>query len=333
MHKPMIAAAAIFCALINPPATAQDWPTRPITMVIPFAPGGGIDASGRIQAQRMGELLGQTIVVENLGAAAGTVGSQRVAKANPDGYLFLMGNSGTHAYSQGLRKQPAYNSVTDFTPIGLVTESPRILLARKDLPVNNLQEFVKYVKANQDKMQFGSAGVGAGTHLPCELLNMQLGVKVTHVPYKGAGPVMQDLIGGRIDYFCDTIQTGAVQAKAGTVKGLAVMSPRRVPIIAELATTTRTGRAGRRGDRLERVLPAEEHARRAGAPVQQGDEHHDRGARHAQTPGGAWPRNPAAGAAHAGIPRKISAAGGRALEEGDHRRGHPDRVITTKMHI
>ena len=243
MHKLTIAAAAGLIALAGA-AAAQDWPTRPITMVIPFAPGGGIDASGRIQAQRMGELLGQTIVVDNQGAAAGTVGSQRVAKANPDGYLFLMGNSGTHAYSQGLRKQPAYNSITDFTPIELVTESPRILLARKDLPVNNLQEFVAYVKKNQAKMQFGSAGVGAGTHLPCELLNMQLGVKVTHVPYKGAGPVMQDLIAGRIDYFCDTIQTGAVQAKAGTVKGLAVMSPRRVPIIAELATTGEQGVSG-----------------------------------------------------------------------------------------
>lgn len=235
-----IAAAIILCAN----AAAQDWPTRPITMVIPFAPGGGIDASGRIQAQRMGEILGQTIVVDNQGAAAGTVGSLRVAKAPPDGYLFLMGNSGTHAFSQGLRKQPAYNSVTDFTPIGLVTDSPRILLARKDLPVNNLQEFVAYVKKNQAKMQFGSAGVGAGTHLPCELLNMQLGVKVTHVPYKGAGPVMQDLIAGRIDYFCDTIQTGAVQAKAGTVKGLAVMSPRRVPIIPDLPTTGEQGVPG-----------------------------------------------------------------------------------------
>jgi tripartite-type tricarboxylate transporter receptor subunit TctC len=222
-------------------ASAQNWPTRPITMVIPFAPGGGIDASGRIQAQRMGELLGQTIVVENLGAAAGTIGSQRVAKAAPDGYTFLMGNSGTHAYSQGMRKQPIYNSITDFTPIGLVTESPRILLARKSLPVNNLQEFAAYVKKNQAKMQFGSAGVGAGTHLPCELLNLQLGVKVTHVPYKGAGPVMQDLIGERIDYFCDTIQTGAVQAKAGTVKGLAVMAPRRVSIIPELPTTGEQG--------------------------------------------------------------------------------------------
>ena len=243
MRKLTPAAVAALLLFIGP-AAAQDWPTRPITMVIPFAAGGGIDASGRLQAQKMGELLGQTIVVENVGAAAGTIGSQRVAKAAPDGYTFLMGNSGTHAYSQGMRRTPLYNSITDFAPIGLVTESPRILLARKNLPVKNLQEFVKYVKANQAKMQFGSAGVGSGTHLPCELLNSVLGVKVTHVPFKGAGPVMQELIAGRIDYFCDTIQTGAAQAKAGTVKGLAVMAPKRVPIIPDLPTTGEQGLAG-----------------------------------------------------------------------------------------
>jgi tripartite-type tricarboxylate transporter receptor subunit TctC len=243
MLKIVLAAATALVALTGA-VSAQDWPTRPITMIIPFAAGGGVDASGRIQAQRMGELLGQTVIVENVGAAAGTVGSLRVARAAPDGYTMLMGNSGTHAYSQGLRKNPPYNSITDFAPVGLVTESPRILLARKDLPVNNLQEFVKYVKANQGKMQFGSAGVGSGTHLPCELLNATLGVKVTHVPFKGAGPVMQELIAGRIDYFCDTIQTGAAQAKAGAVKGLAVMSPRRVPIIPDLATTGEQGVAG-----------------------------------------------------------------------------------------
>jgi putative tricarboxylic transport membrane protein len=243
MRKTAVAATAALIALTGT-MSAQEWPSRPITMIIPFAPGGGVDASGRIQAQRMGELLGQTIVVENIGAAAGTVGSLRVARATPDGYTMLMGNSGTHAYSQGLRKNPPYNSVTDFAPIGLVTESPRILLVRKDLPVINLQEFVKYVKANQAKMQFGSAGVGSGTHLPCELLNATIGAKVTHVPFKGAGPVMQELIAGRIDYFCDTIQTGAAQAKAGSVKGIAVMSPRRVPIIAELATTGEQGLAG-----------------------------------------------------------------------------------------
>ena len=244
MRKTMLIVTAALLALTGT-ISAQDWPSsRVITLIIPFAPGGGVDASGRIQAQRMGELLGQTIIVENVGAGAGTVGSQRVAKATPDGYTMLMGNTGTHAYSQGLRKNPPYNSVTDFAPVGLVTESPRILLARKDLPVNNLQEFVAYTKKNQDKMQFGSAGVGSGTHLPCELFNSVIGVKVTHSPYKGAGPVMQDLIAGRIDYFCDTIQTGAAQASAGTVKGIAVMSPRRVPIIPTLATTGEQGLAG-----------------------------------------------------------------------------------------
>ncbi len=244
MRKTTIVVTAALLALTGT-ISAQDWPSaRVITMIIPFAAGGGVDASGRIQAQRMGELLGQTIIVENVGAGAGTVGSQRVAKGTPDGYTMLMGNTGTHAYSQGLRKNPPYNSVTDFAPVGLVTESPRILLARKDLPVKNLQEFVAYVKKNQDKMQFGSAGVGSGTHLPCELFNSVIGVKVTHIPYKGAGPVMQDLIGGRIDYMCDTIQTGAAQASAGTVKGIAVMSPRRVPIIPDLATTGEQGLKG-----------------------------------------------------------------------------------------
>ncbi len=242
MRKIMIAATTLL-ALCGT-ASAQDWPNRTITLIVPFAPGGGIDASARLQALVLGEILGQTIIVENVGAAAGTIGSARVAKATPDGYTFLIGNSGTHAFSQSLYKNRPYNAAEDFQPIGLVSESPRILIARKDLPVNNLQEFIAYAKANQSKMQFGSAGVGSGTHLPCVLLNMAMGVEVTHVPYRGAGPVMQDLIGGRIDYFCDTIQTGAVQAKAGTVKGIAVMAPKRVPIIAELATTGEQGLKG-----------------------------------------------------------------------------------------
>src|SRR5262244_3415579 len=225
-------------------ALGQDWPNHPITLVIPFAAGGGIDASGRIQALHMGELLGQTVVVENVGAAAGMAGSQRVAKSPPDGYTFLMGNTGTHAYNQTLYKKPLYNAVDDFQPVGLMTESPRILLARKDLPVNNLQEFIAYVKAHQASMQFGSAGVGSGTHLPCVLLNLALGVNVTHVPYRGAGPVMQDLIGGRIDYMCDTIQTGAAQANQKAVKGIAVMAPKRVPIIPDLPTTGEQGLQG-----------------------------------------------------------------------------------------
>ena len=243
MYKAMIAAAAVWSALISA-AAAQDWPTRPITLIVPFAAGGGVDVSARIQAQRMSEMLGQSIIVENVGAAAGMVGGQRVAKAAPDGYTFLVGNTGTHAYNQTLYKKPLYNSATDFQPVGLVSESPRILIARKDLPASNLQEFIAYLKANQKTAQFGSAGVGSGTHLPCVLLNLALGLDITHVPYRGAGPVMQDLIGGRLDYMCDTIQTGAAQAKQGTVKGIAVMSPKRVPIIPELATTGEQGLPG-----------------------------------------------------------------------------------------
>ena len=167
-----------------------------------------------------------------------------VAKATPDGYTMLIGNSGTHAFSQALYKTPLYNSVTDFTPVGLATESPRILIARKDLPVANLHEFIAYVKANQSKMQFGSAGVGSGTHLPCVLLNMAMGVTVTHVPYRGEGPAQQDLIAGRLDYMCSTIQTGAALAKQGEVKGIAVMSPQRVKIIPDLPTTGEQGLPG-----------------------------------------------------------------------------------------
>jgi putative tricarboxylic transport membrane protein len=241
MHRLWTTSAAAVVLSLTAAASAQDWPTRPITLIVPFAPGGGIDVSVRIQAQHIGETLGQTIVIENIGGAAGTTGTLRVAKAAPDGYTMVIGNSGTHAYSQSLYKKPPYDAVADFEPVGLVSDSPRILIARKDLPANNLQEFIAYVKANQSKMQFGSAGVGAGTHLPCVLLNTAMGVNVTHVPYRGAGPVMQDLIGGRIDYMCDTIQTGAQQAKAGAVKGIAVMAPRRVPIIADLPTTTEQG--------------------------------------------------------------------------------------------
>ena len=230
--------------LIAGPALADNWPSRPITMIVPFAAGGGVDLSARIQAQRMGELLGQPIVVENVGAAAGMAGSARVAKADPDGYTMLIGNSGTHAYSQSLYKTPLYNSLTDFTPVGLASESPRILIARKDLPAQNLQEFIAYVKANQSRMQFGSAGIGSGTHLPCVLLNTAMGVDVTHVPYRGEAPVQQDLIGGRIDYMCSTIQTGAALAKEGTVKGIAVMSAHRVKIIPDLPTTGEQGLPG-----------------------------------------------------------------------------------------
>jgi tripartite-type tricarboxylate transporter receptor subunit TctC len=229
--------------LLAAPASAQDWPAKNVTLIVPFAAGGGIDASARVQALALADVLKQGVIVENIGAAGGTVGTARAAKAEPDGYTMLIGNSGTHAYAATLYKSLPYDPVKDFEPIGLTTDSPRILVTRKDLPVSNLKEFIAYTKANQAKMQYGSAGVGSGTHLPCTLLNTVMGVNVVHVPYRGGGPAMQDVIGGRLDYMCDTIQTGAEQARGGTVKGIAVMGPTRVPII-DLPTTSEAGLDG-----------------------------------------------------------------------------------------
>ena len=243
MHKMTIAAAAALWGLADT-AAAQDWPARPITLVVPFAAGGGVDVSARIQAQRMSELLGQSIIVENVGAAAGMAGGQRVAKSAPDGYTLLIGNSGTHAYNQSLYKRPLYDAVADFQPVGLVSESPRALIARKDLPATDLKELIAYLKANEKTAQFASAGVGSGTHLPCVLFNSAIKANVTHIPYRGESPAQQDLIGGRVDYMCATIQTGAAQVKQGNVKGIAVMAARRVPIIPDLPTTGEQGLPG-----------------------------------------------------------------------------------------
>ena len=240
--KPMAVALGAL-ALFATRAPAQDWPAKNITLIVPFAAGGGIDASARVQALALAEVLKQGVVVENIGAAGGTVGTARAAKAEPDGYTLLIGNSGTHAFAATLYKSLPYDPIKDFEPVALTTDSPRILVVRKDLPVSNLKEFIAYTKANQAKMQYGSAGIGSGTHLPCTLLNTVLGVNVVHVPYRGAGPAMQDLIGGRLDYMCDTIQTGAEQARGGTVKGIAVMGPTRVPII-DLPTTAEAGLDG-----------------------------------------------------------------------------------------
>jgi len=244
MNKTQLASALAILLGLTAAAPAQDYPNRPITLIVPFAAGGGLDVSVRIQAQRMSELLGQTIVTENIGAAAGTVGSLRVAKAAPDGYTFLIGNSGTHAYSQWLYKKQPYNAATDFDPVGMMTESPRALIARKNLPANNLKEFITYLKTNEKTAQFGSAGVGAGTHIPCVLLNMAIGVEITHIPYRGEAPVVQDIIGGRIDYMCATIQTGAGLINQGQVKGIAVLSETRVPISPDIPTSGEQGLPG-----------------------------------------------------------------------------------------
>ena len=241
MKKTTIAAAFAGVLALTASAGAQDFPIRPITMVIPFAAGGPQDTIGRIFAQRMGELLRQTVVVENVGGAGGMTGSKRVADAKPDGYTMVLGSVGTHAQNQTLYKHPLYNVVTDFTPVAFLAETPIAIITRPDLPVTNFKEFVAYAKANQTKMQFGSAGAGSATHLACVVLDGAMGTNITHVPYRGTGPAMQDLIGGRIDYLCDIIATAKAQIEGGKVKGIAIMTKDRSPVLPNLPTTGEQG--------------------------------------------------------------------------------------------
>jgi tripartite-type tricarboxylate transporter receptor subunit TctC len=222
-------------------AAAQNFPTHPLTMVIPFAAGGPQDVLGRIMGQRMGEILGQTIIIENIGGAGGMTGSQRVAQATPDGYTMVLGSVGTHAQNQTLFKQPLYDAATDFTPVALIAETPIALITRKTLPPNNLKEFVAYAKANKADMRYGSAGAGSATHLGCVVLNYAIGVDITHIPYRGTGPAMQDLAGGRIDYLCDIIATAKPQIDAGAVKGLAIMTKERAAVLPNLPTAIEQG--------------------------------------------------------------------------------------------
>ena len=234
--------AVAFAALMSAgQAGAQEFPTRPVTMVIPFAAGGPTDVLGRVIGQRMGEILGQTVVIENVGGAGGMTGSKRVAEAKPDGYTMVLGTVGTHAQGQTLYKRPLYNALSDFTPVALIAEVPIALLVRKDLPVNNLKEFVEYAKKNQSQMQFGSAGAGSATHLGCVVLNSAMGTNITHVPYKGTGPAMQDLVGGRIDFLCEIVSTAKPQIDGGSVKALAIMTTERSPVLPNLPTSREQG--------------------------------------------------------------------------------------------
>lgn len=234
-------AVCLGLALASGAAHAQQFPSRPVTLVIPFAAGGPQDTLGRIVAQRMGEVLRQQMVVENVGGAGGMTGSARVASAAPDGYTMVLASVGTHAQNQTLYKKPLYNSVTDFTPVGFVGETPIALTVRKDLPVNNFQDFIKYAKENQAKMSFGSAGAGSATHLGCVVLNSALGIKITHVPYRGTGPAMQDLHGGRIDYLCEIIATAKPHIESGAIKALAIMTKERSPVLPDLPTAAEQG--------------------------------------------------------------------------------------------
>jgi tripartite-type tricarboxylate transporter receptor subunit TctC len=242
---PLIRIIAAVAALLAAaaPAMAQDWPTRPVTMVVPFAAGGAFDVIARVFSPQLSHSLGQQVIVENVGAAAGIVGTNRVAKATPDGYQFLFGSVGTHAYNQTLYKKLPYNAATDFAPVALIVEQPMVLLVRKDFPADTLQEFIAYAKANAAKLQYGSAGVGSTTHLSCALLNSAAGLDITHVPYRGGGPVTADLIAGQIHYMCSNSASSFPQITGGTLKGIALLAHERSPLLPTLATAHEQGLA------------------------------------------------------------------------------------------
>jgi len=241
MRTALVAAVAALCVLGASPSRAQDWPTRALTMINPFAAGGPNDVPARLFAQRMGEILEQSVIVENVGGAGGMNGADRVAKAQPDGYTFLLGTVGTQAQNQALYKKPAYDSTRDFASVGLFLEAPLVLVVRKDLPVTSMKEFVAYAKANADKMQFASAGTGSAIHLGCALMNSVTGLNITHIPYRGSNPAMQDLASGRVDYLCDIVTTAKPQIDGGTVKAIAVLNEVRSAALPDVPTAMEQG--------------------------------------------------------------------------------------------
>jgi tripartite-type tricarboxylate transporter receptor subunit TctC len=236
------AVAAVILSLVTP-AHAQDWPTRPVSMVVPFAAGSGSDILARIIAPKLAENLGASVVVENVGGAGGMIGAARVMKAAPDGYQLLLATAGTHAINQTLYKKPLYNAATDFAPVVLVAGSPILLVTRADLPVDNLAGFIAYAKAHQATMQFGSPGAGSATHLGCVLFNAAIGVEITHVPYRSTAQALQDLLPGRLDYQCVPIAAAVSLVESKTIKALAIMSKARSPILPALPTADEQGLA------------------------------------------------------------------------------------------
>lgn len=237
---PKLATALVMMLLaLGSAAHAQSWPARPVTLVVPYGAGSPADVLGRMLAARMSELLGQQVVVENVPGAGGVTGVNRVAKAPPDGYQFVQGGTGTHALSQSLLSKPPYDAANDFTPLALITESPLVLVARKDYPGDDLMGFIAHAKKNPTT--YGSAGVGSATHLGCALLADAAGFKATHVPYKGMGQVMQDLTAGRIDFGCDFVLGALPQIEGKALKGVAVLTKGRSAALPNVPTAHEQG--------------------------------------------------------------------------------------------
>jgi len=226
----VLTAAAWSCA----PVQAQGYPDKPITLVVPYGPGGSTDLLARSVAQRMSESMGQPIIVENRAGAGGMIGSEIVARAAPDGYTILVGTGATHGIVKFTTKALAYDPVKDFTALTEAVEVPIVLAVHTSVPANNAKEFVEYVKKNPGKISFGSSGTGSPHHLAGELLKQMTGIDMVHVPYKGAGQAMQDLVGGQIPAIFTTLSTAIPQMRGGKIKVLGLVEARRQPSVPDI---------------------------------------------------------------------------------------------------
>ena len=235
------AMAALTAAL---PAVAQDYPTKTVRMVVPFPPGGPLDTTGRLIAQHLSEMWGQSVVVENKPGAGGNIGADFVAKSAPDGYTILMGALSTHAVNPSLYSKMPYDAAKDFVPITLIAITPNVLVVNASSPVNNVKEFIAYTKANPGKLSFGSGSNGSAGHLAGELYKVETGTDAVHIPFKGGAPATQALLAGDTQFMFDNLANAMAQVKAGKFKALAVTTAQRSPLAPDLPTLAEAGLAG-----------------------------------------------------------------------------------------
>src|SRR5258708_309373 len=241
--RQLMAAAALLAALALPAqaeAEAQELPARQVTLIVPFSAGGTTDLFGRLLSQHLQQKTGQPFIVENRAGAGGNLGAQLVARAAPDGYTFLLGTVSTHAINPFLYSKLPYDTVKDFQPVSLIARLPNILVVNPSLPVNTVPELVAYLKANPDKLSYGSSGVGTSIHLAAELLKIKTGTTMTQVPVRSSGDVMNNLTGGHIELAFDNITLAWTQVKAGRLRALAVTSTERSAIAPDVPTMADT---------------------------------------------------------------------------------------------
>ncbi|MNQ18135.1 Tripartite tricarboxylate transporter family receptor [compost metagenome] len=236
-----IALAGAVLALAAGPALAQTWPTKPIRMVVPFPPGGATDAAARIYAQHLGDFLGQGVVVENKAGAGGEIGAEYVAKSAPDGYTLLMGAVGSHAIHAAMPDKPGYDFATAFVGVSMATSMPMAVAVNSKVPANNVQELIALAKSKPGTITFGSAGPGTSQHMAGELFQVVTGTRLMHVPYRGSGPAITDLLGGQIDMVIETLPALLPQVASGKIRLLGVTTAKRATALPDLPTLMEQG--------------------------------------------------------------------------------------------